>query len=90
MDELQTKVGSEQAASPPKESHLTLAEAARLCGLAPVTLRQAAQRGRMQTTRVGEGRRSTLFVTQADLDAYLNGRRRGRRRTERTTTEEER
>jgi hypothetical protein len=60
----------------------TLADAARRCGLAPVSLRQAAQRGRLQTTRVGEGRRSTLYVTEADLNAYLTSRRRGRHRSE--------
>ena len=54
---------------------MTLAEAARLCGHSPVTLRQAAQRGALHTRRVGEGRRATLYTTRDALHAYLANRR---------------
>jgi len=54
---------------------MTLAEAARTCNHAAVTLRQAAQRGALRTTRVGEGNRSTLYVSEADLQTYLAGRK---------------
>ena len=54
---------------------MTLAEAAHRCGHSPVTLRQAAQRGSLSVERVGEGRRSTLYVTVADLTEYLAKRR---------------
>jgi helix-turn-helix protein len=55
--------------------HISLAEAARRCGHSAVTLRQAAQRGRLQAHRVGEGNRATWFTTERDLAAYLAGRR---------------
>jgi hypothetical protein len=57
------------------EQRLTLAEAARRSGHSPVTLRQAVQRGALRAARVGEGNRSTLYVTLADLRAYLERRR---------------
>jgi hypothetical protein len=53
---------------------LSLAEAGRLCGHAPVTLRQAIWRGSLLATRIGSGNRATYFVTEADLDAYLASR----------------
>jgi len=58
-----------------EEQRLTLAEAARRSGHSPVTLRQAVQRGALRAERVGEGNRSTLYVTLDDLRAYLERRR---------------
>ncbi len=58
-----------------QEASMTLREAARRSGLAPVTLRQAARSGRLRATRIDEGRRSIFLVASADLDAYLAGRR---------------
>ncbi len=66
---------------------MTLAEAARVSGHSAVTLRQAAQRGRLRVERVGEGNRATLYVTADDLEAYLAGRRTWR--DYRTTSQEQ-
>jgi excisionase family DNA binding protein len=57
------------------EDSITLREAARRTGLAPVTLRQAARSGRLQAVRIGEGRRSIFLVSPADLERYLAGRK---------------
>ena len=59
---------------------LTLAEAARQCDHSPVSLRKAVQRGALRAERMGEGRRSTLYVTLADVQAYLEHRRTWRSR----------
>jgi hypothetical protein len=57
-------------------ARLTLAQAAQLTGHAPVSLRQAVRLGRLSAEQVGEGRRATYYVTEADLQAYLASRRR--------------
>jgi excisionase family DNA binding protein len=67
--------GAENIGMAEYEALITLGEAARRSGLAPVTLRQAARDGRLRATRVGEGRRSIFLVNPADLDAYLAGRK---------------
>jgi hypothetical protein len=63
------------ASGPTHQDRLTLAEAARLTGHSAVSLRQAVRLGRLKAKRVGEANRSTLYVTRADLDAYLHARR---------------
>jgi hypothetical protein len=57
-------------------ARLTLAQAAQLTGHAAVSLRQAVRLGRLKAEQVGEGRRSTYYVTEADLQSYLQSRRR--------------
>jgi hypothetical protein len=57
-------------------ARLTLAQAAQLTGHAAVSLRQAVRLGRLTAEQVGEGRRATYYVTEADLQQYLQSRRR--------------
>jgi hypothetical protein len=57
-------------------ARLTLAQAAQLTGHAAVSLRQAVRRGRLTAEQVGEGRRATYYVTEANLQQYLASRRR--------------
>jgi hypothetical protein len=57
-------------------ARLTLAQAAQLSGHAAVSLRQAVRLGRLNAEQVGEGRRATYYVTAADLQQYLQSRRR--------------
>lgn len=59
----------------PDDERITLAEAARSSTHHPVSLRQAAQRGTLRATRVGEGNRATWYTTRDDLAAYLQNRR---------------
>jgi hypothetical protein len=56
-------------------ARLTLAQAAQLTGHAAVSLRQAVRLGRLTAEQVGEGRRATYYVTEADLESYLQSRR---------------
>ncbi len=60
---------------PSHPERLTIAEAARRSNHAPVSLRQAAQRGALNAERVGEGNRATWYTTTDDLAAYLAQRR---------------
>lgn len=60
---------------PSHPERLTIAEAARRSNHAPVSLRQAAQRGTLKAERVGEGNRATWYTTADDLAAYLAARR---------------
>jgi hypothetical protein len=57
-------------------ARLTLAQAAQRTGHAPVSLRQAVRLGRLTAEQVGEGHRATYYVTEADLQQYLQSRRR--------------
>jgi hypothetical protein len=57
-------------------ARLTLAQAAQLSGHAPVSLRQAVRLGPLTAEQVGEGHRATYYVTEADLQQYLQSRRR--------------
>ena len=57
----------ESTADDPLDQVLSLAEAARLCGLNPHTLTQQAERGKLRARKVGH----TWITTRHWLTAYL-------------------
>lgn len=62
--------------------HLTLNEAAEIAGVKPASLRVAIWRKRLSATREDSGRGPLWYVTQSDLDAYIEQRGRPHRRAE--------